>query len=60
MENITLAVVTLTLFLLLFVVAIFADRLGATLEAPAEEAVVPIPVDPTAHLLGDEPTTLSA
>lgn len=34
MEDLTLALVTLTSFVLLFVVAIFADRAGADLELP--------------------------
>jgi len=34
MEDLTLALVTLTSFVLLFVVAIFADRAGSDLEAP--------------------------
>lgn len=45
MEDLTLAIVTLTAFVLLFVVAIFADRAGAELEL--ERAIsdpAPIPV----------------
>lgn len=34
MEDLTLALVTLTSFVLLFVVAVFADRAGSDLEAP--------------------------
>jgi hypothetical protein len=48
MEDLTLALVTLTSFVLLFVVAIFADRVGTDLDVPAEQQPVPIavPVDP--------------
>lgn len=38
MEDLTLALVTLTAFVLLFVVAIFADRAGADLELQADES----------------------
>jgi hypothetical protein len=42
MEDLTLALVTLTAFVLLFVVAVFADRAGADLEMHSEEALVPV------------------
>jgi hypothetical protein len=46
MEDLTLALVTLTSFVLLFVVAIFADRAGADLELPtASDDPVPAPVE---------------
>ncbi len=38
MEDLTLALVTLTAFVLLFVVAVFADRAGADLELQADES----------------------
>jgi hypothetical protein len=44
MEDLTLALVTLTSFVLLFVVAIFADRAGADLDVPGNEAI-PVPVE---------------
>ena len=44
MEDLTLALVTLTSFVLLFVVAIFADRAGADLDMPLNEPVR-VPVD---------------
>jgi hypothetical protein len=50
MEDLTLALITLTSFVLLFVVAIFADRAGLeaadelTAGAPASEPV-PVPVE---------------
>jgi hypothetical protein len=47
MEDITLAIVTLTSFVLLFVVAIFADRAGAELEL--EPAVPSEPVAVAVH-----------
>ena len=40
MEDLTLALITLTSFVLLFVVAIFADRAGADVD----QAVTPEPV----------------
>jgi hypothetical protein len=47
MEDLTLALVTLTSFVLLFVVAIFADRAGTEMEATELEAIpVPVTVDP--------------
>lgn len=42
MEDITLALITLTSFVLLFVVAIFADRAGLTNEANERAKLVPI------------------
>ncbi len=47
MEDLTLALVTLTSFVLLFVVAIFADRAGTELDltADAEPIKVAVPVD---------------
>lgn len=55
MEDLTLALITLTSFVLLFVVAIFADRVGAefdeasTSEAPAATTErVAVPVAPPA------------
>ena len=48
MEDLTLALVTLTSFVLLFVVAIFADRAGADLDL-----AVPEPV--TASAIEEEP-----
>lgn len=38
MEDLTLALVTLTSFVLLFVVAIFADRAGVDFDVPASDA----------------------
>ncbi len=37
MEDLTLALVTLTAFVMLFVIAIFADRAGADLELQADD-----------------------
>ncbi len=45
MEDITLALVTLTSFVLLFVAAIFADRAGAELEAEESADAIPVTVD---------------
>ena len=48
MEDLTLALITLTSFVLLFVVAIFADRAGmeaADELAAAEPIGVPVPVE---------------
>lgn len=46
MEDLTLALVTLTSFVLLFVVAIFADRAGVELDAiEGEPAAVPVPAE---------------
>ncbi|MCW2924833.1 MAG: hypothetical protein JWM98_2237 [Thermoleophilia bacterium] len=42
MEDLTLALITLTSFVLLFVVAIFADRAGTDAEERAEPALVPV------------------
>jgi hypothetical protein len=42
MEDLTLALVTLTSFVLLFVVAIFADRAGAHLDETSDAQVVDI------------------
>ena len=62
MEDLTLALITLTSFVLLFVVAIFADRAGLeaaeelTASAPGAEAI-PVPVEESpalqAHLAVD-------
>lgn len=38
MEDLTLALVTLTAFVMLFVIAIFADRAGADLELQADDS----------------------
>jgi hypothetical protein len=46
MEDLTLAIVTLMSFVLLFVVAIFADRAGADLERIAARESVPVSTDP--------------
>jgi hypothetical protein len=40
MEDLTLALVTLTSFVLLFVVAIFADRAGSHLDETADAQIV--------------------
>jgi hypothetical protein len=47
MEDLTLALVTLTSFVLLFVVAIFADRAGTDLDVSGDvpHAPVAVPVD---------------
>ncbi len=42
MEDLTLALITLTSFVLLFVVAIFADRAGADAEERSEPVLVPV------------------
>ncbi len=54
MEDLTLALVTLTSFVLLFVVAIFADRAGAEFDVPvsATEAI-PVPVDVHTRAVAD-------
>jgi len=50
MEDLTLALITLTSFVLLFVVAIFADKVGADFdeasltETPAQSERVTVPV----------------
>ncbi len=48
MEDLTLALITLTSFVLLFVVAIFADRAGADVEEArsSEPAYVPVEESP--------------
>jgi len=47
MEDLTLALITLTSFVLLFVVAIFADRAGMeTSETTAEPVLVPVDESP--------------
>ncbi len=55
MEDLTLAIVTLTSFVLLFVVAIFADKAGANLELEASTVeAVPTPiVEPRRSTLPD-------
>lgn len=45
MEDLTLALITLTSFVLLFVVAIFADRAGAEAEDGVGVEPVKVPVD---------------
>lgn len=45
MEDITLALITLTSFVLLFVVAIFADRAGMQADEAAAQDAVLVPVD---------------
>ena len=56
MEDLTLAIVTLTSFVLLFVVAIFADRAGAELEletATARESIPAPRVEPVRTMMPD-------
>lgn len=48
MEDITLALITLTSFVLLFVVAIFADRAGMQADEAAGNEAVFVPVDEVA------------
>ena len=48
MEDLTLALVTLTSFVLLFVVAIFADRAGVEFETDAESADLTVIPEPAA------------
>lgn len=49
MEDVTLALITLTSFVLLFVVAIFADRAGASHEHVVQSGPIAEPVQlPTA------------
>ena len=48
MEDITLALITLTSFVLLFVVAIFADRAGMQADEAASSDAVLVPVDEVA------------
>lgn len=45
MEDITLALITLTSFVLLFVVAIFADRAGMQADEAVTSEPVLVPVD---------------
>jgi hypothetical protein len=45
MEDLTLALITLTSFVLLFVVAIFADRAGAEVDDAATGEPVLVPID---------------
>lgn len=45
MEDLTLALITLTSFVLLFVVAIFADRAGSDVEGASNTDPVLVPVD---------------
>ena len=45
MEDLTLALITLTSFVLLFVVAIFADRAGADVDVATTTDPVLVPVD---------------
>jgi hypothetical protein len=45
MEDLTLALITLTSFVLLFVVAIFADRAGADIEESRIGEPVLVPVE---------------
>jgi hypothetical protein len=47
MEDLTLALITLTSFVLLFVVAIFADRAGADVDEAATTDPVLVPVEET-------------
>lgn len=44
-EDLMLALVTLTSFVLLFVAAIFADRAGADMEHAADAQPIPVPVE---------------
>jgi hypothetical protein len=60
MEDLTLALITLTSFVLLFVVAIFADRAGLEaaeeLTATAEPVIVPVDEPmPLASMAGEDP-----
>lgn len=48
MEDLTLALITLTSFVLLFVVAIFADRAGMDVEETATAEPVLVPFDEVA------------
>ena len=48
MEDLTLALITLTSFVLLFVVAIFADRAGADVDDAASGDPILVPVEETA------------
>ena len=50
MEDLTLALITLTSFVLLFVVAIFADRAGIDADEAAVGEPVLVPVDDLAML----------
>ena len=45
MEDLTLALITLTSFVLLFVVAIFADRAGADVDTAASGEPLLVPVE---------------
>lgn len=53
MEDLTLALVTLTSFVLLFVVAVFADRAGSDLEAPQPEDAQLTPAEQAVPLHAD-------
>lgn len=61
MEDLTLALITLTSFVLLFVVAIFADRAGIESDQAAEPMLVPVedvkPVAPAAPTAVPSPAT---
>ena len=52
MEDLTLALITLTSFVLLFVVAIFADRAGAEADEATSGEPVLVPVEDSPLLAG--------
>lgn len=56
MEDITLALITLTSFVLLFVVAIFADRAGMQADEAASADAVLVPIDDAAAFVSAEPS----
>lgn len=60
MEDITLALITLTSFVLLFVVAIFADRAGMSSDANAAQDSVLVPLDDTIAAAGMVPARVAA
>lgn len=56
MEDITLALITLTSFVLLFVVAIFADRAGMQADDAASAEAVLVPLDDSAVVASPLPS----
>lgn len=60
MEDLTLALITLTSFVLLFVVAIFADRAGAEVDDAATADPVLVPVEETPAAVHMSPAALDA
>jgi hypothetical protein len=60
MEDLTLALITLTSFVLLFVVAIFADRAGAEVDDATIADPVLVPIEDTTTSVHVAPAALDA